>query len=192
MKRLMTHLLILAITITSIVLEPTLKSQAQQSNDNLRTVPSNSGIQHYDPVTDQYYEFKNVHRLFNPNLSEHFYTISENEAKNLIKAGWNYEGTTWTSPSVKIDGCEDVYRLRNPNNGRHFFTIKEGEMNKLVGQGWILEKIAFYSYDGIEITRLYNPYNGDHLLTYNLQEIEDLRKIGWIKEIMHMHGSPEV
>ena len=191
MKRMTKHLLILAITITSIVLGPTLKSHAQQSNDNLRTVPSNSGIQHYDPVSGQYYEYINIHRLLNPNLVEHFYTASENEANKLIKAGWVYEGVAWKSTSVSLSEHDEVYRLLNPNDGRHLFTTSEGEKNKLEKKGWIFEKIAFYSCGSIPIYRYYNPNNGDHILTWDPNEQTILDDTGWVSEGKSLNGAWE-
>lgn len=36
-----------------------------------------------------------MHRLYNPNSGEHFYTASEVERDHLIGVGWSYEGIGW-------------------------------------------------------------------------------------------------
>lgn len=39
-----------------------------------------------------------MHRLYNPNSGEHFYTATTNEKNHLVKVGWKYEGIGWTAP----------------------------------------------------------------------------------------------
>jgi hypothetical protein len=37
-------------------------------------------------------ETQPMHRLYNPNSGEHFYTASAGEQKHLVKVGWRDEG----------------------------------------------------------------------------------------------------
>ena len=39
-----------------------------------------------------------LHRLYNPNSSEHFYTGNVEEKDHLIEVGWNYEGVAGNMP----------------------------------------------------------------------------------------------
>ena len=41
-----------------------------------------------------------MHRLYNPNSGEHFYTASVKERDGLVSAGWKYEGVGWTAPGL--------------------------------------------------------------------------------------------
>ena len=63
-----------------------------------------------------------LHRMYNPNSGEHFYTSSDKERINLLSAGWRYEGSGWVAP---LTG-DPVYRLYNPNAGDHHYTMDMG------------------------------------------------------------------
>lgn len=43
---------------------------------------------------DETYE---MHRLYNPNSGEHFYTRTHSERDHLVDIGWQYEGIGWYS-----------------------------------------------------------------------------------------------
>lgn len=81
-----------------------------------------------------------MHRMYNPNSGEHFYTSSLAEAQNIYTAGWDYEGIAW----VGAEG-EPVYRLYNPNAGDHHYTTSAGERDSLVRAGWRDEGIGWYA-----------------------------------------------
>ncbi|MCI1933989.1 MAG: hypothetical protein LKJ31_02645 [Atopobiaceae bacterium] len=36
-----------------------------------------------------------MHRLYNPNLGEHFYTANVAEKSYLVSLGWHYENISW-------------------------------------------------------------------------------------------------
>ena len=97
-----------------------------------------------------------MHRLYNPNSGEHFYTADVNEKNNLVSVGWKYEGIGWNAPETSD---KPVYRLYNQNGGEHHYTLDASERDFLVSLGWKFEDIGWYSADtdGIPLYRQYNP-----------------------------------
>ena len=71
------------------------------------------------------------------------FTISINERKTMISAGWVDEGIGFYSDP---DKTVPMYRLYNPNakSGCHFFTGSKKERDELIKLGWRDEKIGFY------------------------------------------------
>ena len=131
---------------------------------------------------------KNMHRLYNPNSGEHFYTADTNEKNNILKHGWRYEGIAWTAP----DSGNNVYRLYNPNSGEHHYTTGVNEKNHLVKVGWRYEGVGWKSdtYKGQALHRLYNPNGGagSHHYTKDLNERNHLLKVGWRNENIGWYG----
>ena len=82
-----------------------------------------------------------MHRLYNPNTGEHFYTGSEKERDNLIETGWKYEGIAWNAP---VSNGTQVYRLYNPNSGDHHYTMSQDENDMFVEAGWKYEGIGWF------------------------------------------------
>ncbi|MDH6365288.1 hypothetical protein M2139_002283 [Enterococcus sp. PF1-24] len=123
-----------------------------------------------------------MHRLYNPNSGEHFYTANVTEKNNLIKAGWNDEGLGWIAPT----SGEEVYRLYNGNSGDHHYTLNEAEKNNLVTAGWKYEGIGWYSSTDKELPlyRAYNPnaVTGTHNYTTSNGEQKQLLSAGWNDE----------
>lgn len=131
---------------------------------------------------------KNMHRLYNPNSGEHFYTADTNEKNNILKHGWRYEGIAWTAP----DSGDNVYRLYNPNSGEHHYTTGVNEKNHLVKLGWRYEGVGWKSdtYKGQALYRLYNPNGGagSHHYTKDKNERSHLLKVGWRNENIGWFG----
>ncbi len=130
-----------------------------------------------------------MHRLYNPNSGEHFYTASDGERDYLTKAGWNSEGDAWKAPTWSY---KPVYRVYNPNAGDHHYTLMKGEVDNLVKSGWNYEGIAWYS-DTNEKTPLYRLYNpnattGAHHFTSIVGEKNYLISIGWRDEQIGWYG----
>ena len=140
-----------------------------------------------DQIVNNHYGTVAMHRLYNPNSGEHFYTADETEKDNVVNAGWTYEGIAWTAPKASN---APVYRVYNPNSGEHFYTTDESEKDGLTLLGWSDEGIGWYSSyeDGEPVYRLYNPnatgvYEaGAHFYTMNLDESANLSDIGWSYE----------
>lgn len=63
-----------------------------------------------------------LHRLYNPNNGEHYYTLSDVERDHLVMQGWTFErdeGFLYEEPTV----CTSpIYRLYNEAFGGHLFT----------------------------------------------------------------------
>lgn len=130
-----------------------------------------------------------MHRLYNPNSGEHFYTATPNEADSLVDAGWSYEGLGWVAP----DSGSPVYRLYNKNAGDHFYTLSSYERDELKKAGWNDEGIGWYSGGSVALKRAYNPNAkaGSHNYTTSPAEQENLVKAGWKDEAVAWYGIGE-
>ncbi|MGM0112835.1 MucBP domain-containing protein [Enterococcus sp. DIV0187] len=132
---------------------------------------------------------RSMHRLYNPNSGEHFYTADTNEKNVLVnKHRWKYEGVAWTAPDVG----NNVYRVYNPNSGEHHYTMGLNEKNFLVKLGWRYEGVGWKSdtYKGQALYRLYNPNAGAgaHHYTKDMNERKHLLKVGWKNENIGWYG----
>ena len=130
-----------------------------------------------------------MHRLYNPNSGEHFYTANTGERDMLIGAGWSYEGIGWVAPARSNT---PVYRLYNANGGEHHYTTSVAERNMLISLGWSDEGIGWYSDDnhGVPVYRQYNPnaFANNHNYTTSLSENNWLVSIGWQAEGIGWYG----
>lgn len=130
-----------------------------------------------------------MHRLYNPNSGEHFYTASDNEKNTLARIGWNYEGLGWVAPKTS---SKPVYRLYNENAGDHHYTMNKGERDALVAVGWKYEGVGWYSADanGAPLYRQYNPnaQAGSHNYTLSMGENNALVALGWVAEGIGWYG----
>ena len=130
-----------------------------------------------------------MHRLYNPNSGEHFYTANEQEYQSVKAAGWTDEGWGWTAPAKSNT---PVYRLYNANGGEHHYTPDKAERDALVNAGWKDEGIGWYSDDKktVPLYREYNPnaFANNHNYTTNLDEHKYLVSIGWQDEGKAWYG----
>ena len=135
-----------------------------------------------------------VHRLYNPNSGEHFYTISDDEKDGLVTAGWNHEANAGFSVPATAASLP-VYRLYNPNGNEHIYTTNLDEAVTLSQvHGWIYEGVAFYTADptkDIPVYRVYNPNSGHHLFTKDKSEVDVLVSLGWIYEGIAWYAVPD-
>lgn len=126
---------------------------------------------------------KSIHRLYNPNSGEHFYTSNTEERDYLVNVGWRSEGVGWVAPTISM---APVYRLYNPNAGDHHYTLDANERNDLQKYGWRYEGISFYSdeYHTVPLYRQYNPnaISGAHNFTTDKYENDYLISVGWRAE----------
>lgn len=124
-----------------------------------------------------------MHRLYNPNTGEHFYTASALERDEVVEAGWSYEGVGWVAPTLSPT---PVYRLYNPNAGDHHYTTSASERDALIRAGWSYEGIGWYGSDegDVAVLRQYNPnaIAGAHNFTTSQSENDMLVKAGWRAE----------
>ncbi len=152
-------------------------------SDNYALTKNNSETIHADYDSDAKIETISMHRLYNPNSGEHFYTGSIEERDMLVNVGWQYEGVAWNAPTQT---GAPVYRLFNPNSGDHHYTMSAEEREMLVSVGWIYEGICWNSAsdDNVPQYRLYNPNAdcGSHHYTGSTEERDFLVSLGWIYE----------
>lgn len=131
-----------------------------------------------------------MHRLYNPNSGEHFYTGSVEERDNLSAVGWIYEGVAWHAP---VNGGTPIHRVYNPNSGDHHYSGSQEEIDYLVSLGWIYEDIAFNSASNTVAPqyRMYNPNAdlGSHHYTGSTSEVQDLVAAGWHYEGIGWYGA---
>ena len=130
-----------------------------------------------------------MHRLYNPNSGEHFYTSNNDEKSHLVSLGWVYENVGWYAPtSSKVP----VYRLYNPNGGDHHYTASKDEYDWLKTVGWTQEGIGWYSDEeqGVALHRQYNPNakSGSHNFTASKDENNWLVSLGWRAEGIGWYG----
>ncbi len=133
-----------------------------------------------------------MHRLYNPNSGEHFYTAVDVEYEQLKANGWKDEGNGWIAP---VHSDAPVYRLYNPNAGDHHYTMSTYERDMLMQQGWKYEGIGWYSASEEEVPlyRQYNPYaqSGSHNYTALVDENNMLIRSGWQHEGVAWYGVGE-
>ena len=130
-----------------------------------------------------------MHRLYNPNSYEHFYTGDDAEFANLVSLGWQDEQYGWTAPT----SGDPVYRLYNPNNGGdHHYTLDAAERDMLIAAGWSYEGTGWFSDPNKAVTvyREYNPNEPirNHNYTANLDEHNFLVSLGWRDELIAWYG----
>lgn len=141
-----------------------------------------------DPV-----KIMEMHRLYNPNSGEHFYTADVEERDYLVEVGWNYEGVAWYAPE---ESEIPVYRLYNSNAGDHHYTMDIEERDDLIAEGWNDEGIGWYSVEteDVPLYRVYNPNAleaGAHHYTADVDERDYLVVVGWSAEGIGWYGMNE-
>lgn len=131
-----------------------------------------------------------MHRLYNPNSGEHFYTGNLSEKDSLINEGWNYEGVAWNAPDFSLN---PVYRLYDKNAGVHRYTMDEDKRDGFIAEGWSDEGIGWYS-DEIETIPVFGLYNknalqaGAYHFTADESERDSLIELGWTDEGIGWYG----
>ena len=146
----------------------------------------------YITPTDDDPDKQSMHRVYNPNSGEHFYTSNIKEGNGLIDMGWRYEGVSWIAPKKSKT---PVYRLYNPKTGEHHYTRSKKEVNTLLDlKVWNYEGVGWYSDDqeGMALLRLYNPNAnggpGAHFYTVSKYEKKYLVQKGWNDEGVGWYG----
>lgn len=135
-----------------------------------------------------------MHRAYNPNSGEHFYTASYGEIEAIVAVGWQYEGEAWTAP---VTSTVPVYRLYSGTD--HHFTTSAVERDHLISVGWSDEGVGWYSDEamGVGLHRLFNPNvnpkarrnnSGSHHYTTSDEERDFLVSIGWQYEDFGWYG----
>ena len=134
-------------------------------------------------------EKKPMHRLYNPNSGEHFYTSDDAERDYLVSLGWSSEGEGWKAPE---SSNTPVYRMYNPVAGEHHYTPNAEERDNLIAAGWNDEGVGWYSDDAqtVPLYRDYNPnaFANNHNYTADADEHAALAAAGWVDEGIAWYG----
>jgi len=106
---------------------------------------------------------KPIHRYFNANSGDHFYTQNDGSY-----TGWGYEGVAFSAYTYRTPSSVPIYRYYNPGSGDHFYSKNSG-----APYGYTSEGIEFYAYlnqanGTVPIYRYFNPNSGDHFYTKNV------------------------
>jgi hypothetical protein len=135
-------------------------------------------------------QFNVVYRLFNPEITNHFYTTSVSERRNAIQnLGYNDEGVEWVGFDRQVQGTNPIFRLYSPSAQNHFYTDTESEAARAADQlGYNREGILVYLYERerfytTPIYRLYNPQASNHFYTTSESERDNaIRNLGYRDE----------
>jgi hypothetical protein len=125
-----------------------------------------------------------LHRYWNPQATDHFYTTDWNEL-GWGKYGWSYEGVQCYVFAEQVPGSLPLYRYWNPVAGDHFYTTNWNELEN--GRyGWNLEGIQGYVFaqpgpGDVPLYRYWNPSIGDHFYTTDWNEL-GAGRYGWSLE----------
>lgn len=76
-----------------------------------------------------------IYRMYNPNNSSHYYTMSIHERASLRAAGWTYERIEGYMYPSATAGAREIHHLYNAGGGVHAFTPDAGEADALVRAG---------------------------------------------------------
>jgi hypothetical protein len=113
-------------------------------------------------------------RAYNPRTDYHFFTMSQGEFDNAVRALGYRDETTGRPGFAVATGpaplTHAIHRLYNPNNNRHYYTADSFERDVLVSIGYRYEKDEGFIFTtqvpgSSTIYRLYNNNSGTHLLT---------------------------
>lgn len=135
------------------------------------------------PSYPDYAMLEPIYRLYNPWTYGRYYCDDYDDAKDLMRHGWDIEGIGWYAPE---DGT-DVYQLYNPYNQDHYWTMSLSEYRSLIRQGWRGEGDAWESAPastGKPIYQLFNPWlsKNTHMWTSDGYEVGVLTSRGWRNE----------
>jgi hypothetical protein len=129
-----------------------------------------------------------VYRFFSSSLSNHLYTIDENEKNQLMNnSAYIFEGVKYCVYPNQVGGTNPVYRFFHTGYGKHFYTISEKEKDDTIteynrlkaiyeGAGvpfyyWTFEDIKFYAIP-------YNSFYGDLYGRARTEATSNDKKIG--------------
>ena len=113
-----------------------------------------------------------VYRFYNASTSQHFYTLSADEARYVATDLDSYELEGAAFASASGSDAADVFRFYNSSTNAHFYTISEGERD------FVLNNLPTFQYEGVSyqayendngsntaLYRFYNETTGTHFYT---------------------------
>ncbi|KAG6891436.1 hypothetical protein C0992_006695 [Termitomyces sp. T32_za158] len=129
------------------------------------------------------------YRLYNPQIIDHFYTTSNNEANRAAARGYTREGISSEIFRTQQRGTVPFYRLYSASATDHFYTTSASEANSAVQNlGYMSQGIAGYIYpngncrDTVPLYRLYSASGTDHFYTTSAAERASAMRIGYSDE----------
>lgn len=90
-----------------------------------------------------------IHRLYDPNNGEHYYTTNNAERDFLIAHGWNNENEEGAIYTSQQPGTTEIYMLYNNISGEHLFTESAATMDTILNQFpgiWVQQTSLGYGY----------------------------------------------
>ncbi|RXW21563.1 hypothetical protein EST38_g4292 [Candolleomyces aberdarensis] len=125
--------------------------------------------------------------MWNPDITDHFYTINVTEYEDYATKGYLRDGIAGYVFAEAQPNAEALFRLWNPEIGDHFYTRNVTERNHVLNTTKYKDGgVACYLYTGTAeaqscgqpLYRLYSPGNTDHFYTGSQQEKER-----WMKHL---------
>ncbi|KAF9446342.1 hypothetical protein P691DRAFT_784032 [Macrolepiota fuliginosa MF-IS2] len=129
-------------------------------------------------------------RLWNPTISDHFYTTSFAEANSFINGGgYVRERDTGRIFTKQFPGTVPFYRLYDPDITDHYYTSTD----PLNPPGFHVETITGYVYPnsacgGIPLYRMWSSSVGDHFYTEISAELNSAEHAGQQYTLDHVDG----
>ena len=122
-----------------------------------------------------------VFRLYNPDLSRHFYTTSEGEADSLAQNGWNIESrSAFHVYANNAAGLSAMYRCFRGGYGHLYTTDPNCEGWGSFYREGTFGYIASSAVSGANVLyRAYFSNSRDHFYTTSLNEYQDALRQGY-------------
>ncbi|AMX03149.1 S8 family serine peptidase [Microbulbifer thermotolerans] len=115
-----------------------------------------------------------IHRYYNGEVKNHFYTKNWSELQSAPTPTWRYEGVIGYAYRKNTENTKPFYRYYHSGVKDHFYTTNYGELGS-GHSGWVYEGIAAYlptSGNTKDIYRYYNSMVKDHFYTTSWGELE--------------------
>jgi hypothetical protein len=151
---------------------------------DLRQMLGTLGVETDTPVA--------LHRYWNPQIPDHFYTTDWNEL-GAGTAAWIYEGVRCRVHLQAVPGAVPLYRYWNSQGGDHFYTSDFGELG--AGRfGWVFEGVACYVHDAqasgtVPLYRYWYTLGSQHFYTTDWSELGSGQG-GWLFEKIQCYVHP--
>jgi len=159
------------------------------------TVQDQTGVDGTDTLVDiEYAGFQNhgddlnnltsgVHRFFNTQNGNHFFTSNNDEAIVVAQMEiFQYEGQAFARNVMDESNSIGIHRFFNDINGSHFYTANavEAETVREMGGAFRYEGVAYQAFrektEGTtELYRFFNKESGAHFYTSNTDEMEHVK-----------------
>jgi hypothetical protein len=126
-----------------------------------------------------------LHRSWNPQTGDHFYTTDASESRNAARLGYQAEGTEGCLTTRPL--LVPLYRMFHVQVHDHFYTTSAEEKDRARSLGYVEEGIEGYCsasrLPGTEpLYRLFNAQVHDHFYTTSAAERDRALGLGYVEE----------